>query len=318
MLGWSLQNITMKRQLLMGVKTLSLAMLLGACSSIATKFTPSKQVAPARTNADASLQVSNLTRLYDLHIPSSYHNQKPMPLVLVFHGASGDGRGMAQMTGFNQVAEKEGFIAAYPDAIGGHWNSLRGNKPDTTNDVGFVAALIDKLSEQYNIDRRRIYITGFSNGGMFAQRLACELGDKIAAASIVSATMPDHLSRICQSTKPISMLFMHGTDDPVIPYGPPGKALLSLADTVKFWNDHNQCVAKRNSEVLPHVPQVRLDTYQNCTNKTDVMLYTIEGGGHAWSGAEATPDPSGNTPQPIKATEVIWNFFSKYSKPEQG
>lgn len=301
----------MKKRFLKGLGTLTLVMLLGACSSIAAKLKPSKQVAQPRTDAEGSIQVGNLTRIYDLHVPSSYNSQKAVPLVLVFHGASSDGKAMEQMTGFSRLAEQEGFIAVYPDAINQHWDARRRNMPETTNDVGFISALIDKLDEKYNIDRQRIYATGFSNGGMFTQRVACELSDKVAAVSIVAATMPENLSQTCQPTKPVPVLLMHGTNDALIPYGPPGKALLSLADTVKFWSNHNQCSADRQSKSLPDVAQVRLETYQNCANKTDVMLYTIEGGGHSWAGADAA-ETTGSSQQ-MDATEVIWDFFSKHS-----
>ena len=298
----------MKKRWLKGFGTLALVMLLGACSSIAAKLKPSKQVAQPRTDAEGSLQVGNLTRLYDLHVPSSYNSQKAVPLVLVFHGASGDGKAMEQMTGFSQLAEQEGFIAVYPDGINQHWDARRRNMPETTNDVGFISALIDKLDEEYNIDRQRIYATGFSNGGMFTHRLACELSDKIAAVSIVAATMPENLSQTCQPTKSVPVLLMHGTDDALIPYGPPGKALLSLADTVKFWSNHNQCSVDGQNKSLPDFAQVRLETYQNCASKTDVVLYTIEGGGHSWPGADAA-----DSSQQMSATEVIWDFFSKHS-----
>lgn len=301
----------MKRQMLLG---LGLAVLLGSCLFIAVKFIRSKQATQPRKDADGFLQVGNLKRLYNLHIPSSHNSKKPIPLVLAFHGTGGDGKAMEEQTGFNQLAEQAGFIAVYPDGIGKHWDARRSTKPETTNDVEFVSALIDDLGKRYNIDRSRIYATGFSNGGMFTHRLACELGDKITAVAIVSATMPENLSRTCKPTKPISVLLMHGTNDPAIPYGSAGIALLSLADTVKFWSNHNRCSPQVVQESLPKTPQMRLESYQNCTNETNVRLYTIEGGEHSWpttqSGTANTPDkPS----QGINASAIIWDFLSKYS-----
>ena len=267
-----------------------------------------------RRDADGFLKVGNLKRAYNLHVPSSYNSKKPMPLVLAFHGVGANGKEMAKMTGFSQLAEQAGFIVVYPDAIRKHWDARRGNQPETTNDVGFISALIDDLGQRYTLDRDRIYVTGFSNGGTFAYRLACELSDKITAIAAVSATMPENVARTCQPVKPISVLLMHGTKDAVIPYGPPGRALLSVADTVKFWSTRNRCSPQVVKESLPKSPHIRLETYQQCNNETTVRLYTIEGAEHGWgdtqSGTTGTP---GKPSEETNASTIIWDFFSKNS-----
>lgn len=301
----------MKKQLLVG---LGCAVLLGAGLFIAAKLIRAKLALLPRGDADGFLQVGNLKRAYDLHVPSSYNSQKPIPLVLAFHGVGASGKEMAKMTGFSQLAEQSGFIVVYPDAIRKHWDARRSSQPETTNDVGFISALIDDLVQRYTIDLRRIYVTGFSNGGTFAYRLACELSNKITAIAAISATMPENVSRTCQPVKPISVLLMHGTKDSVIPYGPPGRALLSLADTVKYWSTHNRCSPQVVKESLPKSPHIRLETYQQCTNETTVTLYTIEGAEHGWgdtqSGTTGTP---GKPSQETNASAIIWDFFSKHS-----
>jgi polyhydroxybutyrate depolymerase len=249
-----------------------------------------------------------------LHVPSSYNSKKPIPLVFAFHGIGGNGKAMKEQTGFNNIAEQAGFIVVYPDAINKHWDARRGGQPETTNDVGFISALIDDLGKNYTIDRSRIYATGFSNGGMFTHRLACELSDKIAAVAIVSATMPENLSRNCKPAKPISVLLMHGTNDQAIPYNTPGKALLSLADTVKYWSNHNRCSPQVVKESLPKTPQMRLESYQQCTNQTNVRLYTIQGGEHSWPVAKSgTTDTPSKPSEEINASAIIWDFLSKHS-----
>jgi polyhydroxybutyrate depolymerase len=305
----------MRRRLLAALKMFALT-LLAACSPLTAKMTSPEPVAQPRTDADGSLQVGDVTRFYDLYVPSSHTGEQPMPLLLVFHGAGGDGRTMEQHTGFSRLAEQEKFIVVYPDAIGKHWDARRGSQPETNNDIGFIKALLEQLGQQYKLDRSRIYAAGFSNGGMFAQRIACELSDKIAAGATVAATMPENLSRICQPVQPVSMLLMHGTDDPAIPYGPPSKALLSLADTVKYWSTHNRCSAQPAKTVLPQAPYVRLETYEQCANETTVMFYTIEGGKHAWPRPQAeTPNASS---QEMDASAIIWDFFSKHAAPDKG
>lgn len=304
----------MRRQLLVGLGTLTWAMLLAACSAFPAKLLPSKQAAQPRTDAEGSLQVSGLTRLYDLHVPSSYTREKPVPLVLAFHGAGGTGKAMEQLTELSQLAEQKGFIVVYPDAIDQHWDARRRSQPETSHDIGFISALIDQVGQAYSLDRSRIYATGFSNGGMFAHRVACELSDKVVASAAVSATMPENLSRTCQPAQPISILLMHGTNDPVVPYGEPGRALLSLADTVKFWSNHDRCSPQAVKTVLPQASQVSLETYQQCANDTTVMLYTIEAGEHTWPNAQSgTIDTPNQFGQKIDASTIIWEFFSKHS-----
>ena len=306
----------MQGQLLAVLGLLALAVLLRASSSIANKLKASKRATPTppRTDADASLQVGELTRYYDLHVPSSYNREQPIPLVLAFHGAGGNGKAMEQLTGFSQLAEQERFIVAYPDAINQHWDARRRTQPETNNDIGFISALIEELGQQYNLDRRRFYVTGFSNGGMFAQRVACELSDRIASGAVVSATMPENLSLICKPTKPVSMLFIHGTADPAVPYGPSsGRALLSIPDTVKYWSTQNRCSPQPIKEVLPGTPQVTLETYQQGANETIVKLYTIQGGTHAWKIPQPqTADPVHQPNEALAVSAMIWDFFTQH------
>jgi polyhydroxybutyrate depolymerase len=301
----------MKKQLLVG---LGCVVLLGAGLFIAAKFIRAKLALLPRGDAHGYLQVGNLKRAYDLHVPSSYNSQKPIPLVLAFHGVGADGKGMAKMTGLSQLAEQSGFIVVYPDAIRKHWDARRGSQPETTNDVGFISALIDDLGQRYTLDRRRIYVTGFSNGGTFAFRVACELSNKITAFAAISATMPENVSRTCKPVKPMSVLLMHGTKDSVIPYGPPGRALLSLADTVKYWTTHNRCSPQAVKQSLPKSPHIRLDTYQQCTNETAVKLYSIEGAEHGWGDTQSgTTGTAGKPSQEANTSAIIWDFFSKQS-----
>lgn len=301
--------MTLRRQEIVGLVLLTFAMLLGSCASVGNE---DEQTTQPRADADGLLQIDDLTRAYDLYVPSSYTKETPVPLVLAFHGSGGNGRAMEQLTGLNQLAEQENFIVVYPDGIHEHWDTRRRAQPEINNDIGFVSALLDRLEQQYTLDRRRIYATGFSNGGMFAHRVACELSDKIAASAVVAATMPENLSRTCQPAQPISMLLIHGTDDPAVPYGEPGKALLSLADTVKYWSNHNRCAPQAVTERIPNTSHVRLETYQQCMNKTTVMLYTIEGGQHTWpSFPMGTENTAPSPDQEISASKIVWDFFSQ-------
>lgn len=291
-----------RKKLVLRLATLSLAMLLGACSAVTTKLTGAKREAPPRTDADESIQVGDRTRLYDLYVPSTPKND-PLPLVIALHGSGGTGKTMERTTGLSQLAEQEKFIVVYPDAINKHWDARRRSTPETTNDVGFISALIEKLEQQYPIDRDRIYVTGFSNGGTFTHRLACELSDKIAAAAVVAATIPANLANTCQPNQPVAMLMMHGTQDEAIPYDNPGKGLLTLTETVSYWSKHDRCESSVVKETLPDNPKVRVETYPQCNNNTRVKLYLIEDGKHRWGD------------KTVDATALIWDFFSQHKKP---
>jgi len=313
----------MKIQPLIGLRTITFGLLRKTRFSLSTKlksakFKSSKPASLPRTDADGSLQVGDRTRYYDLYIPSSRTQGQLLPLVLAFHGAGGDGKAMRQLTGFDQLAEQEKFIVVYPDAIDKHWDARRRVQPEINNDIGFISALIGHLEQKYPLDRNHIYVTGFSNGGMFAQRVACELSNKIAAVAVVAATMPENLSRICQPSHPVSMLLIHGTDDPAVPYESSGKALLSAADTVKYWASHNRCTLQENKVPLPGSSRVSLETYKQETykqgsNQAVAMLCTIEGGKHAWPSAPSGAEISDHPGQAIDASTMIWEFFSKYS-----
>ncbi len=301
---------------------LGAVVVLGACLYLTARGVRKAlwhyQEAQPRADADASIQVANLKRFYDLHIPASYDSKKPTPLVLAFHGAYGDGKAMEKVTRLNQISDKAGFIAVYPDAIPPrkHWDARRGDdsKDQEINDVGFISALIDDLGQKYNLDRSRIYVVGISNGGMFAQRVACELSDKVTAIAAVVAAMPSNLARKCTSTKPISVLMINGTNDDTIPYSVPGKALLSVPDTVNFWRKRDRCTAEGVKASLPNSPHVQIETYGGCAKQTNVTLYTLKGGEHGWGDDSITgPDKLVKPGQEINESEIIWDFFSKHS-----
>jgi polyhydroxybutyrate depolymerase len=271
-----------------------------------------------------TIEVENTRRTYWLHVPSSYAKTKPIPLVLVFHGGGSQPHQIERHTGFSDLADREGFIVAYPEGIDKHWNDGRENAP-RVNDVAFVATLIEDIARSFNVDRKRIYATGISNGGMLSQRLACELSGTIAAIASVAASMPDSLNVRCKPSRPISVLMINGTDDPLIPYGGgalPGTRLggkvLSTPDTIRFWVDHNQCSQRPTSVLLPDQDKeddtrVRRENYTLCASGVEVELDAVEGGGHTLPGArQYLPERLiGRTSRDLNGSETIWSFFKR-------
>ena len=270
------------------------------------------------------ISVQGTTRTYLQHLPPSLKLGHPVPLVLMFHGGDGRAAPMAKFTGFDSLADAKGFIVVYPDGLDRHWNDGRGlSKAD---DVGFVRALIDELVRQHLADPKRVYATGISNGGFFSNRLACELSDKIAAIASIAATMPEVLMPVCKPSRPVSVMYMQGTKDPLVPInggtiGPQHGTAVSLQQAEEFWRTHNGTSVKPTSEDLPDVAHdgtgVHRDVYANGKEDTEVVIYTINGGGHTWPGGPQYLPALlvGKVTQNLQATPVIWEFFQKRSLP---
>ena len=279
----------------------------------------------------ASIISGGLERTYRVHISSSYDQDNPTPLVIALHGGGGTGKGMVKLSGFNTVADRENFIVVYPDGFEKHWNDDRGvqwqSHVENADDIGFISALIDRLSDELNIDARRVYVTGISNGGMMSHRLGCELSQKIAAISPVASNIPVSMASVWSPSRPVSVLIINGTDDPLErweggeirlgrnTYG----VVLSVADTVEFWVEKNRC---SSPPVITHLPDkdpadgttVRTEVYGGCEGGVEVVLYAIEGGGHTWPGGLPYLPESiiGRTSREFNASEIIWQFFKEH------
>lgn len=264
-------------------------------------------------------------RTFLLYIPQSYSPDNPTPLVTVYHGATGSGKRVSGVSRFSEAAEKYGFIIAYPDGIDGFWNDGREVRSDH-DDVGFTAALLDKLTAELKIDAAKIYASGISNGAMMVLRLACELSDMIAAIAPVAGTFPENVALICTPAHPVSVILFHGTEDEILPYdggeiqGSVQGSVLAAMKTAETWAQLNGCSAEPETTIFPvkdptDGTQVRLDAFACGTTKAEVHLYTIYGGGHTWpSGKNSTLLNLGRTSREIKATDVIWEFFENHPK----
>ena len=284
-----------------------------------------------------TLNYQGMERSYYLYVPSSYQSGKPMPLVLAFHGGRGRGDRLAANTRLNDVASREGFIVAYPNGIDNQWNDGR-NAEGSSNvdDVGFVSALIDRLGQEKSIDKNKVYAVGTSNGGIFTQRLACQMSNKIAAFATVSGALPKNLQSTCNPRRPVPIVMINGKADPIVrweggevardirnrygekPSGVGGE-VISVPATVAFWRSNDGCSVQPTTEQMPDTQQdgtqVTRSQYNNCRNSSQVVLYTIEGGGHGWPGSSVKieqrrlSDRIGKVSQDISASSIVWNFL---------
>ncbi len=287
------------------------------------RMTPGRKIAYGAR--DGQLSDHGRSRTYYLYTPTSYHSHRPMPLVLVLHGHGGSGRSIAHVSRFNNLAEQQGFIVAYPDGIDQEW-SLRANSQTHVDDVSFVNTLIDHLQQIRNIDSHRIYVTGFSKGAILAQALACKLPDKIAAFGSVAGALPARLKPNCQPRTSVSMLMINGTRDQSVHYQGDGDtqergALISVPATVNFWRTHDGCPSSAQIRQIPDSRsrdfKVKIARYSSCKSGSEVLLASVVGGGHFWPGG-ASSDVSINrlnNKLGFNASKTTWNFFQRHSLP---
>ncbi len=265
------------------------------------------------------LKVDNIRRSYLLHIPRTYDSRQPTPLILAFHGRLGTGKKMEKLTNLSDLADKQGFIVVYPNGVGRSWNAGHGTgkaEAKGVDDVKFTVLLIDSLSQTLNIDRHRVYATGFSNGATFVHRLACELSEKIAAIAAVAGTMAPKIGRNCHPQRAVAVLQIHGDADPIVPWEGGltggGGIVESVAATIAGWVERNACTAK--PEVANIGGRVIRASYRPCQKATTVILYRVEGGGHTWPGGhQYLPKKAiGETNRSWEASQAIWDFFMKH------
>jgi polyhydroxybutyrate depolymerase len=281
---------------------------------------------PPSWDVARTLTVDGLKRSYHFHLPKNYDPTKPTPVVLVLHGAATNGKIMEHFCGMNLQADKSGFIAVYPNGTGAGelmltWNAgafpgpLNGKK---ANDVAFLAAVLDDLGKAANVDRKRTYVCGMSNGGMMAYRAASEMSGRFAAmASVAGAIVTDKW----QPKHAMPVLHIHGTEDSLVPFkggekGPKFLRFPSVEENLKTCCLFNGCGQMPQETELPKAKdkyKVTKTDYGKGKNGAEVVLYTIDGGGHTWPG-RAAPTLLGPATNNLIANEVIWDFFRQYKR----
>ncbi len=269
-----------------------------------------------------------IPRTFYLFVPPEAGN-RPLPLVVVFHGGHSSPEKIAATTQMHELARRERFLVAYPAAIKRDrvWNDGRSTTESEVDDVAFVDAMLAHVRTRYPMDTARIFATGASNGGMFTLRLACERAAVFRAFAPVVANLPVDMLGRCRPGRGVPILLIQGTEDRLMPWAGgevSGSALLgrgkgqviSSPETVRFFARNNGCGPTPRTERLPDtVPddgtRVEVDRFEGCRNGAGVIAYRVIGGGHTWPGSPVGPTlrKSGTTSREISATEQIWQFF---------
>ena len=229
-----------------------------------------------------------------------------------------------------EIADNNGVVLVYPQGsdlpVGAsHWNAAPSSSSSTsfvnkssTDDVGFFKALLDEINQNNIIDLNRVYVIGYSNGGMFSHFLACNTENIIAAVGDVAGTMLNETFNSCNPSSPIPILKIHGTSDRVVSYnGYDEGEFKSVEEVLDFWKSNNKSNANESLENLGSTSiysefyntsvNVNFEkyTFDSDENNSEIVHYKIINGGHWW-------DYSSD--KHLKTSTILWDFFSKHSK----
>lgn len=255
-----------------------------------------------------------------VHVPDDL--PADAPLMLTFHGGGIPGfvRGtqMALVTRMHDLADRDGFVVAYPNADGGAWSDSADAGAD---DLGFVRALVDDLVATHGLDPARVYASGLSNGGFFSMRLACEAPDLVAAVASISGGLLEDYT--CEADTPVAMLILAQTADDVVPIE--GGPVAWVASNVA--RSHDDVVAEQvarlgcegdadttEGDKAPDGTFAVEAHWTQCRGGAEVRAITVVGGGHQWPGGEAVgvEEIAGPVSEALDATEVVWQFASGF------
>ena len=299
------------------------------------------------------LDIGGVVRTAWVYGPGDLSPGERLPLVLAFHGSSWNAQVMRRTTGFDALADAEGFFVVYPEGSGPgdvhSWNALSCCSfalEAGVDDLEFVRRLLDELEVRYPVDPKRIYATGFSNGGMMTHLLGTELTERFAAIAVVAGGM---FGTEPMPSVSLPVLIIHGTGDIILPYDGGWGALRTLSgklnpilpvtETVTFWLETNGCNTEPERAAFRNVI---VRTYSGCPSGADVVLYTLLDGDHSWPMlTQASPDalladPSGDLlsllssdgplagaaddvpwdlfETGIDASDVVWSFFQGHAR----
>jgi len=303
--------------------------------SLPTPTTPGRPAGhPQKDDEDRvfTLRVGELQREYLVHVPSGHDPDRPLPVVVAFHGGGSTARGMMRSTGLARKADEAGFLAVFPEGWRlDHqkpasfaenpqlWNDGSDRWLRRIDDVGFVRALLDDLATRFHVDQKRIYATGISTGSSLVYRLGIELSERLAAMAPVASS-----GLRCEVHRPrcgVPMLCIQGAADPRNPLegGDPVQTLgrsdprRPVRYSIETWAALSDC--PKSPQLLQDRDGVRIERYGPGRDGAEVLFYLIEGMGHVWPGGAKSRLPEkmvGKDTDKIKANDVLWEFFQRH------
>ena len=274
-----------------------------------------------------------------VYVPTTYDGSSELPLVLNFHGFGSNGQQQAAFTGYDDLAEEEGFVVVHPTAVPSSgdeagrnsWELVEIDDP-AKDDVAFTDELLDLLIEDYCVDETRVYATGMSGGGLFSSQLVCEMSDRLAAASSVAGiSYPE----TCDPAQPVPFMAIHGTEDGTVPFDGDlagtrfaseefARLLFSEPMPDQFARYAVAMGCDPEGERAQASTDVVTTTYGNCDDDVPLVFYEVVGGGHAWPSSPLAQPGSpvveqltalqGYTTLDVDATADSWAFFQQHAR----
>jgi len=283
-----------------------------------------------------TITVADRTRTYRAFVPADL--PPGSPLLFVLHGSQQDGKTIRTATGygFDKLAERHKFAVIYPDGYKRGWNDGRTAavtpaRKEDIDDEGLIAALVGRFRQRHGIDPAQVFVTGFSNGGQMAFRLAARTPERIAAIAVIGAGLPtpDQWA-IAEPRHPLPVLLIAGTRDPIMPYGG-GEAsifgfqkrgtVLSAEATARAFAEVNGITELPASWPPTGLPldgsggadgPLVIETRYSQPGKATVVAFTVSGGGHTIPNPDYRfPRVMGRTDHTLNAPAAIWAFFSE-------
>ena len=207
------------------------------------------------------ISVGGLERSYLVQPAPGARGAGRLPVVVLLHGGTQSAEDIWRETSLPTLGAREGFLVVAPEALGRHWNDVRGvTGASAVDDVRFLKAVIAEVLVQDHGDPSAVFMVGSAHGGFMTMRFACDAGEGLRAAASLLSTLPDALARNCKSPRPLPWLAVNGTVDPAVPFrgqvdgtvrrGETQAALRSADDTFRFWADRAGCAAPTAREAI--------------------------------------------------------------------
>lgn len=274
----------------------------------------SSEGSPPTSVSEGTFDDGGIKRLYNLEYPEKT-DRKPLPMVVNIHGALANAKVQDTASDLPAKARQRDLAVLSPQ--GGEGTYIWNLDPAGA-DVAFILSLIERVERDYCIDNTRVFLTGFSMGGMMSVVLACLRPDLFAGAAPVAGLLdPDP----CAPHPNVALLAFQGTADDAVRYDgtySPMVAALSRdsrvtprADVAAKWAAANGCTGEPTPSNVAE--GVRRFDY-SCPAGADTQFYAVDGGGHTWPGSKSNAKTSevmgaGKTTLSIDASKLILDFF---------